>query len=59
MHVLPGAGDGKFHHQIAQRIKRLENDLAALETVLADVNADGQINAADLLLLQQLVLAAP
>jgi hypothetical protein len=31
----------------------------ALETVLADLNNDSQINAADLLLLQQLLLATP
>ncbi|MEN8803477.1 MAG: putative Ig domain-containing protein [Thiogranum sp.] len=31
----------------------------ALETALADLNADKQLNAADLLLLQQLLLSAP
>jgi hypothetical protein len=31
----------------------------ALETVLADLNDDNQLNAADLLLLQQLLLSAP
>jgi hypothetical protein len=57
-----GAPDGALNAGDAAVLTRLLTGVIAadaLETALADVNDDGQINAADLLLLQQLVLLAP
>jgi hypothetical protein len=57
-----GAPDSALNAGDAMVLTRLVTGIItadALETVLADLNNDSQINAADLLLLQQLLLAAP
>ena len=57
-----GAPDNMLNAGDALVLTRLVTGIIspnALETVLADLNGDSQINTADLLLLQQMVLAAP
>jgi hypothetical protein len=57
-----GAPDGVLNAADALVLGRLVTGVISadsLETVLADVNDDDQINAADLLLLQQLLLTSP
>ncbi|MEN8763556.1 MAG: dockerin type I domain-containing protein, partial [Thiogranum sp.] len=57
-----GAPDNVLNAGDAAVLTRLVTGIItadALETALADLNADKQLNAADLLLLQQLLLSAP